>query len=78
MGEVARRKSVELNSRNTERIFSLYTNALNIIEKTIEKEKNTTGTKYSHSTFFRSNKSKKYFEDLEEDELSELLGQSSQ
>lgn len=73
MGELARRKAVELNLNNFQKIWALYQDAVRIIETTINKEKRAVGQKYNHSAFFRSNKSKKYFEDLEEPELSELL-----
>lgn len=73
MGEVARRKKIELTYENFSEIWQLYSESVNIIEKTISKEQSVSGQKYTHSTFFRSNKSKKYFEELEETELEELL-----
>lgn len=73
MGEVARRKNIDLTYANFQKIWDLYQDSINIIEKTISKEQKVAGQKYIHSTFFRSNKSKKYFEDLEETELEELL-----
>lgn len=73
MGELARRKKINLDFINFQQIWELYQYAVSIIETTITKEQKAIGQKYTHSTFFRSNKSKKYFEDLEESELSELL-----
>jgi hypothetical protein len=76
MGELARRNSIELKYDNLQNIWSLYPDAVNVIETTISKEQKAVGQKYTHSTFFRSNKSKKYFEDLEEVELIDLLNLS--
>ncbi len=73
VGELARRKKIGLSYANFQDILSLYQDAVNIIETTISKEQESIGQKYTHSVFFRSNKSKKYFEDLEEAELVELL-----
>lgn len=73
MGELARRKKIGLDYANFDKIWSLYQDAVSVIETTINKERQSIGQKYTHSTFFRSNKSKKYFEDLEEAELTELL-----
>jgi len=78
MGEVAIRKNIDLTYANFQRIWDLYQDAVNIIEKTISKEQKVAGPKYTHSTFFRSNKSKKYFEELEDTELEELLNISQQ
>ncbi|MEO1296729.1 MAG: AIPR family protein [Cyanobacteria bacterium J06636_16] len=75
MGELARRKSISLTFSNYDEIWDLYPDALSVIERTIQRERDSIGQKYSHSIFFRSNKSKKYFEDLEEDELLQLLGE---
>ena len=76
MGELARRNKIELKYSNFQEIWNLYSDAVNVIETTIAKERKAVGQKYTHSTFFRSNKSKKYFEDLEETELIELLNLS--
>lgn len=76
MGELARRNVIELKYANFQKIWDLYPGAVNIIETTISKEREAVGQKYTHSTFFRSNKSKKYFEDLEEAELINLLNLS--
>jgi hypothetical protein len=78
MGEIARRKSIDLTYTNFQKIWNLYQDSIKILEKIISKEKKVAGQKYIHSTFFRSNKSKKYFEDLEEAELAELLSMSQQ
>jgi len=76
IGELARRNKIELKYSNFQEIWNLYSGAVNVIETTIAKERKAVGQKYTHSTFFRSNKSKKYFEDLEESELIELLNLS--
>jgi hypothetical protein len=73
IGELARRKSIDLVFSNVEKIWTLYSSALIIIEETINKEKKAVGSKYSHSVFFRSNKSKKYFESLDDEEILEFL-----
>lgn len=74
IGELARRNSIVLTFSNLEKIWALYSDSIIVIEKTIEKERKLLGRKYSHSIFFRSNKSKKYFEDLNDLELQDLLG----
>jgi|LakMenEpi03Aug12_release.lakeMendotaPanAssembly.Ray.scaffolds.fasta_scaffold183045_1 hypothetical protein len=73
MGELARHQGISLELAKLDLIWNLYPNAVKTIEAVISKERRTAGSKYNHSTFFRSNKTKKYFEDLEEDELNELL-----
>ena len=73
MGELARRKKIDLKYSNFQQIWDLYQDAVTVIETTIAKEQKAIGQKYTHSAFFRSNKSKKYFEDLEEAELIDLL-----
>ena len=73
MGEIARLKKIDLSYNNFQEIWNLYCDAINIVEKIISKEQKVAGQKYNHPTFFRGNKSKKYFEELEESELSELL-----
>lgn len=73
LGELARREELELIYSNLEDIWSLYPNAKSVIEAAIFQEREKAGNSYSHSVFFRSNKSKKYFEDLEDPELDELL-----
>ncbi len=65
IGELARRRKIDLDYANLQEIWGFYQDAVNVIEATICKEKKVTGQKYTHSTFFRSNKSKKYFEELE-------------
>ncbi|PSB26853.1 AIPR family protein [Stenomitos frigidus] len=76
IGELARRNKIELKYSNFQEIWSLYSDSVSVIEATIAKERSEVGQKYNHSTFFRSNKSKKYFEDLEEVELLKLLSLS--
>lgn len=78
LGELARKLSIDLQYENIDAIWDLYPKAVEAIERTISKEKELLAkqyshTVYSHAVFFRSNKSKKYFEDLEETELGELL-----
>lgn len=73
MGELARHQGISLEIAKFDLIWNLYQNAVKTIEAVISKERKTARSKYNHSTFFRSNKTKKYFEDLEKDELEELL-----
>lgn len=73
MGEIARRKNIDLVYANFQKIWDLYQDSINIIEEIIHKEQEISGQRYVHSAFFKSNKSKKYFEELEETELVELL-----
>ncbi len=44
--------------------MELYPKAIEYLEKIIEKEKKQSENKYSHASFFRSNKPKKYFEEI--------------
>lgn len=73
LGEVARRKNIDLTLSNFQDIWDLYQGSVSIIEEIISKEKKVAGQEYTHSTFFRSNKSKKYFEELEDAELKRLM-----
>ena len=73
LGELARKLSIDLQYEKIEAIWELYSKAVEAIERTISKEKGLLGNQYSHAVFFRSNRSKKYFEDLEETELGDLL-----
>jgi AIPR protein len=72
MGELARRKDIALNYSKFQEILNLYNYAVSIIEIIISKEKTAVSKKYTHSAFFRSNKIKKYFEDLEETEFIDI------
>ncbi len=73
LGEVARRKNIDLTLSSFQDIWDLYQGSVSIIEEIISKEKKVAGQEYTHSTFFRSNKSKKYFEELEDAELKRLM-----
>ncbi|PZU99279.1 MAG: hypothetical protein DCE90_01830 [Pseudanabaena sp.] len=73
IGELARQKNVNFIYDNLQEIWNLYKDAVNILEKTIAKEKEISGQKYSHSTFFRSNKIKKYVEDTADNNLLDML-----
>ena len=73
IGELARRNKVDLKYDNLQKMWDLYDDAVRVIEAMISKEQGLVGQKYTHSVFFKSNKSKKYFENLEDTELTELL-----
>jgi AIPR protein len=73
IGELARKNGIDLNYANIQIIWNLYDDAIKVIESMIYKEQNTMGRKYDHSSFFRSNRSKKYFEDLDSSELDSIL-----
>lgn len=73
IGELARRNKVDLKYDNLQKMWDLYDDAVRVIEAMISKEQGLVGQKYTHSVFFKSNKSKKYFENLEDTELTDLL-----
>jgi len=73
VGELARVSSIELDYKNVDSIWALYPKAILLIEKSIQQEKSIKGKQYSHANFFRSNKSKKYLEGLDEAEIDRIL-----
>ena len=69
IGELARHFSIQLVHDNLENIWNLYSQSIEIVEKIIQKERGIDPEKYSHSNFFRSKKSQKYFENFDRKEL---------
>ncbi|MDJ0659392.1 MAG: AIPR family protein [Crocosphaera sp.] len=68
IGELAQQQAIDLTLSNIEKIWQLYKKAIEYLEKIIEKEKKQSQNKYAHASFFRSNKPKKYFEEIMEKE----------
>ncbi len=60
----------DFKDSSLEVVWKLYPQAIKTIEKIIEQGKKNLSKQYSHTSFFRSNKPKKYFEDLD---LAETL-----
>ncbi|MBA3534420.1 MAG: AIPR family protein [Ardenticatenales bacterium] len=76
LGQLAQKVTGDksLSSTSLEEIWALYDSAIKILEEFIEKERGLLKEKYSHAAFFKTNKPKKYFEDLSNDELKKLTG----
>ena len=76
LNKIALFHKIEISYSNINSIWDLYPKVINIINVLIEKERNFLSKRneeYSHPIFFKYNKPKKYFENLDENELARII-----
>jgi AIPR protein len=64
LGEMSRRNSINFANANFQKIWSLYPKAIQHLENGVQEAKKRSGRKYSDAVYFRSERPKKYFEDI--------------
>ena len=66
IGELAQKSSIEFSYNQIDNIWMLYPDAITNVRKAVEDGQRELGKKYSHGPFFKSEKTKKYFEHLKD------------
>jgi AIPR protein len=66
IGELAQKSSIEFSYDQIDNIWMLYPDAITSVKKAVEDGQRELGKKYSHGPFFKSEKTKKYFEHLKD------------